>query len=50
MLWPRPPAEVRPLQAAAAYLEDFDRLNELHLDQQSGEYCDWGSHTGGRGG
>lgn len=40
-----PPREVRPLQAAAAYLEDFDRLNELHLDQQSGEYCDWGSHT-----
>jgi hypothetical protein len=40
-------AEVQPFFDSAAWLEDFDQLNALHWDEASGEYRDWGSHTGG---
>lgn len=40
-----PTKEVRPFLEGAAWLEDFGRLNELHWDEGSGEYRDWGNHT-----
>ena len=45
-LIPPPCTEVRPFLADAAWLEDFATLNALHLDEASGEYRDWGRHTG----
>jgi hypothetical protein len=41
-----PPAEVQPFQEFATQLEDFEQLNALHWDEESGEYRDWGNHTG----
>ncbi|EFN57426.1 hypothetical protein CHLNCDRAFT_20925, partial [Chlorella variabilis] len=40
-----PHKQVQPFLESAAWLEDFERLNALHLDEASGEYRDWGSHT-----
>ena len=37
---------MKPFLADAAWLEDFATLNALHLDEASGEYRDWGRHTG----
>lgn len=39
-------AEVQPFVRAAEWLEDFRSLNALHLHEASGEYRDWGNHTG----
>jgi hypothetical protein len=43
-----PPAEVQAFLDYAAWVEDFSQLNALHLDEASGEYRDWGRHTGVR--
>ena len=40
-------AQVGPFAATAALLEDFDLLNQLHLDAATGQYRDWGNHTEG---